>query len=88
MICFFAITIYHNLASHSLLTYCFHNKKVISGNKLKILRSVIQTSYATNFFTSLLKSLGIIFKTTFSTFVFEFRSPLTKNGKLQWSNNS
>ncbi len=39
MICFFTITIYHNLASHSLLTYCFYNKKRGSDRKILNIKS-------------------------------------------------
>ena len=60
MICFFAITIYHNLASHSLLTYCFYNINRISSEKIVKLYPTISTGYAPHFFTSPLGSLDVL----------------------------
>ncbi len=61
MICFFAITIYHNLASHSLLTYCFYNKKRISCKKFEILYSMISTSYSVDFYHQPVGIIGYSF---------------------------
>lgn len=45
MICFFAITIYHNLASHSLITCCFHAKKPAPQQGLIEIYSIISEFY-------------------------------------------
>jgi len=45
MICFFATTIYHNLASLSLITYCFVYKNTISLKKWVEEYSMISNSY-------------------------------------------